>query len=106
MKSNVGGIDRILRIVIGLVLIGLTLTGTIGVWGWIGVVPLATALLGRGTHLALTHQALADELGTVREIVSRLLRRFEREGWVSLSRERIQIADSAALRAVAAGQPV
>ena len=67
---------------------------------------LATALQGRGTHLALTHQALADELGTVREIVSRLLRRFEREGWVSLSRERIQIADSAALRAVAAGQPV
>ena len=65
---------------------------------------LAAALLGRGTHLALTHQALADELGTVREIVSRLLRRFEREGWVSLSRERIQIADSAALRAVAAGQ--
>ena len=67
---------------------------------------LATALLGRGTHLALTHQALADELGTVREIASRLLRRFEREGWVSLSRERIQIADSAAVRAVAAGQPV
>lgn len=66
---------------------------------------LAAALLGRGTQLALTHQALADELGTVREIVSRLLRRFEREGWVSLSRERIQIADSAALRAVAAGQP-
>ena len=67
---------------------------------------LAAALLGRGTNLALTHQALADELGTVREIVSRLLRRFEREGWVSLSRERIQIADSAALRAVAVGQPV
>ena len=67
---------------------------------------LAAALLGRGTQLALTHQALADELGTVREIVSRLLRRFEREGWVSLSRERIQIADSAALRAVAGGQPV
>ena len=42
MKSNVGGIDRILRIVIGLVLIGLTLTGTIGVWGWVGVLPLAT----------------------------------------------------------------
>lgn len=45
MKSNVGGIDRILRIVLGLVLIGLTLTGTIGVWGWLGVVPLATGLL-------------------------------------------------------------
>lgn len=46
MKSNSGGIDRILRIVAGLVLLGLTLTGNIGVWGWIGVVPLATGLLG------------------------------------------------------------
>ena len=45
-KSNVGGIDRILRIVAGLVLIALTLTGTIGVWGWIGVVPLLTAAMG------------------------------------------------------------
>jgi Protein of unknown function (DUF2892) len=46
MKNNVGGIDRILRIVIGLVLIGLAATGTIGVWGWIGVVPLATGAMG------------------------------------------------------------
>ena len=46
MKANVGGIDRILRVVLGLVLIALTLTGTIGVWGWIGVVPLATAAFG------------------------------------------------------------
>lgn len=46
MKSNVGGIDRILRIVLGLVLIGLTFTGTIGLWGWLGVVPLATGLIG------------------------------------------------------------
>ena len=46
MKTNVGGIDRILRVVIGLALIALTLTGTIGVWGWIGVVPLLTAALG------------------------------------------------------------
>jgi len=46
MKSNVGGIDRILRIVLGLALIALTLTGTIGAWGWIGVVPLATAAFG------------------------------------------------------------
>jgi hypothetical protein len=46
MKANVGGIDRILRIVLGLVLIALAATGTIGVWGWIGVVPLATAALG------------------------------------------------------------
>lgn len=46
MKLNVGGIDRIARIAIGLVLIGLTLTGTIGVWGWLGVVPLATGAIG------------------------------------------------------------
>ncbi len=44
MKSNVGGIDRILRIVLGLALIGATLTGTVGVWGWVGLVPLATGL--------------------------------------------------------------
>jgi CRP/FNR family transcriptional regulator len=59
---------------------------------------LARALLGRGTVLNLTHQALADELGTVREIVTRLLRRFEREGWVELAREQVRILDSAALR--------
>ena len=46
MKSNVGGIDRVLRIVVGLALIALTLTGVIGVWGWIGLVPLATAAMG------------------------------------------------------------
>lgn len=45
-KNNVGGIDRIVRIVLGLVLIGLTLSGQIGVWGWIGVVPVLTAALG------------------------------------------------------------
>ena len=45
-KSNVGGIDRILRVVIGIALIAMTLTGIIGVWGWIGVVPLLTAALG------------------------------------------------------------
>jgi len=44
MKINVGGIDRIARIVVGLLLIALTLTGTIGAWGWIGIVPLATGL--------------------------------------------------------------
>ena len=46
MKSNVGGIDRILRIVAGILLIALTLMGVIGLWGWIGIVPLATGLLG------------------------------------------------------------
>jgi CRP/FNR family transcriptional regulator len=62
---------------------------------------LAATLLGRGQNLALTHQQLANELGTVREMVSRLLRRFEREGWVELARESIVIRDSKALRAIA-----
>lgn len=63
---------------------------------------LAAALLGHGQQLAITHQALANELGTVREIVTRLLRRFEREGWVALGREQIQIVNGAALRELAA----
>jgi len=63
---------------------------------------LAATLLGHGSQLRATHQALADELGTVREIVTRLLRRFERAGWVELSRECITIRDSVALRQVAA----
>ena len=46
MKHNAGSLDRILRIVAGLVLIALAATGTVGVWGWIGVVPLATGLFG------------------------------------------------------------
>lgn len=65
---------------------------------------LAATLLGRGQNLMLTHQQLANELGTVREMVSRLLRRFERDGWVELSRERIHIIDSKALRALANSQ--
>jgi len=45
MKTNVGGIDRILRIVVGLGLIAWTFMGG-PVWAWVGVVPLATALIG------------------------------------------------------------
>lgn len=44
-KKNVGSLDRTLRIIIGVVLIGLTLTGNIGAWGWIGVLPLLTGLM-------------------------------------------------------------
>ena len=54
----------------------------------------------------MTHQTLADELGTVREMVTRLLRRFEREGWVSLGREQIQIVNGAALRSLVSTQPI
>ena len=46
MKHNVGGIDRIARILVGLTLIGLTLAGQIGVWGWIGILPLVTGAFG------------------------------------------------------------
>jgi len=64
---------------------------------------LAAALLGHGRELAVTHQQLADSLGTVREIVSRLLHRFAAQGWIALARERILILDGAALRRCAAG---
>lgn len=45
MKTNVGGLDRGLRIGGGLALRALAVTGTVGAWGWIGVLPLATGLL-------------------------------------------------------------
>ena len=64
---------------------------------------LAATLLGHGATLRLTHQALADELGTAREIVTRLLKRFEQSGWVTLGRERIELRDAPALRRVASG---
>lgn len=44
MKANVGGIDRMLRIVLGLGLIGAAVAGVIGPWGWLGVIPLATGI--------------------------------------------------------------
>ena len=53
MSPNVGMIDRGARIVIGLALILLALTHQIGLWGWIGIVPLATGLLGRCPLYAL-----------------------------------------------------
>lgn len=46
MNKNVGGIDKILRIVVGLVLVGATVAGMLPVWGYIGIVPLATGLMG------------------------------------------------------------
>lgn len=64
---------------------------------------LAAALLGHGQVLHQTHQQLADDIGTVREIVTRLLGRFERAGWVRLGRGRVEVADAAALRGLASG---
>ena len=65
---------------------------------------LASALLGHGAAILRTHQSLADELGTVREIVTRLLKRFERAGWIALGRERVDILNAQALRTLASGQ--
>lgn len=63
---------------------------------------LAQLLVHRGPVLEVTQQKLADELGSVREIVSRLLRSFESRGWVKLERERITVRDPRALAALAA----
>jgi CRP/FNR family transcriptional regulator len=66
---------------------------------------LAAALLGRGSSIHTTHQQLADELGTVREIVTRLLRRFEHAGLVRCGREVVEVCDAAGLRTLACANP-
>jgi len=60
---------------------------------------LAALLLARAPLIHGSHQQLADELGSVREIVSRLLKQFEERGWIRLARERVEVIDSAALQA-------
>ncbi|CAG0996755.1 Transcriptional regulator SdrP [Burkholderiales bacterium] len=65
---------------------------------------LASRASGDATIVA-THQALADELGSVREIVTRLLRVFEDRGWVELGRERIRVVDARALADLARTSP-
>lgn len=44
MKVNVGTADRVLRVIVGLVLIGLAATGTVGWWGWLGVIAVVTGI--------------------------------------------------------------
>jgi hypothetical protein len=46
MRRNVGTIDRAVRILAGAVLVGMAATGTVGWWGWLGLVPLATGIVG------------------------------------------------------------
>lgn len=46
MKQNVGGIDRMLRLIIGIALIAIVFVGPQTPWGWIGVVLVVTALIG------------------------------------------------------------
>ncbi len=59
--------------------------------GWLAARPEA--------RVAATHQAVAAELGTAREVVSRLLKDFERRGWIALGRGEIALRDRAALAA-------
>ena len=71
---------------------------------------LARLLLGMqrdgAGELSVTHQRLAAELGTSREVVTRVLREFERQGWVETGRGRIRILQAQALASVADGTPV
>jgi len=70
---------------------------------------LARCLLDRAgarREAQATHQELARELGTAREVVSRLLKEFERHGWVKLHRGRIELGNSAALEGLAKTPPV
>lgn len=59
---------------------------------------LAALLVAKSSPINTTHQALADELGSVREIVSRLLKNFAEQGWIRLGREQIEVIDAPALQ--------
>jgi CRP/FNR family transcriptional regulator len=61
---------------------------------------LAALLLGKGRVVHATHQQLADELGSVREMVSRLLKGFAEQGLVKLGREQVEVLNAAGLRKV------
>jgi len=55
---------------------------------------------GGDDTLAATHQELAVELGSAREVISRQLKEFERRGWVRLARGRVELLDREALRRI------
>jgi CRP/FNR family transcriptional regulator len=61
---------------------------------------LASRLLHHSEPLGITHQMLADELGTTREVVSRTLESFQKAGMLKLGRKRIEILDRPALNRV------
>ena len=66
--------------------------------GWRGFSPS-----GRAGPIAMTHQEIATELGTAREVVSRLLKHFEAEGLVRLERRQIVVADAGRLARLSGG---
>ncbi len=64
---------------------------------------LAALLVEKGPRIALTHQAIADQLGVAREMVSRVMRGFSEHGWIAQSREAIQVLDVTALDRLSQG---
>lgn len=66
MKTNVGLIDRGIRVALGFTLLGLAVTGTIGIWGYIGVVPLLTAAIGYCPAYHLLGMDTCPRSGSVR----------------------------------------
>jgi CRP/FNR family transcriptional regulator len=62
---------------------------------------LAAALIKKPHPIHTTHQALADEIGSAREIISRILKGFADQGWITLGREQIDIVNSTALKQLA-----
>jgi CRP/FNR family transcriptional regulator len=59
---------------------------------------LAALLVAKPNPVAMTHQAIADELGSFRELVSRLLKDFEHKGWVRLERGAVHVLDGSAMK--------
>ncbi len=64
---------------------------------------LAVLLVEKGPRVALTHQVIADQLGVAREMVSRVMRGFSEHGWITQSREVIEVLDVAALDRLSRG---
>ena len=62
---------------------------------------LTGLLLSKGSVVKTTHSQLADELGSVREVISRILKDFEIKGLVKLDRNQVQILDQEALEKIA-----
>jgi CRP/FNR family transcriptional regulator len=64
---------------------------------------IARLLVERGPRVVMTHQAIADQLGVAREMVSRVMRGFSERGWITQSREAIEVTDVVALDEVSQG---
>ena len=62
---------------------------------------LASLLISKGSVVQTTHSQLADELGSVREVISRILKNFETQGLVKLDRNQVQVIDQEALKKIA-----